>query len=204
VLLCKEVVPVQGPGNTTFYLSTRHVRKEVFGLKLTKQLISKFILGFIVLALVAGFAVAYVGPAVASAQTTTPTTSPTPKTTTGTKKANYKNFAKFKRKDFRPAVKTVLDAAAKALTITTDDLKTQLKAGKSIADVAASKQINLQTVKDAILAAVKSELDARVTAKKITQAQADARYKKVSDNIDKLVNAKFTGHTHHKRTGKNK
>jgi len=173
-------------------------------LKLTKQLISKFILGFIVLALVAGFAVAYVGPAVASAQTTTPTTSPTPKTTTGTKKANYKNFAKFKRKDFRPAVKTVLDAAAKALTITTDDLKTQLKAGKSIADVAASKQINLQTVKDAILAAVKSELDARVTAKKITQAQADARYKKVSDNIDKLVNAKFTGHTHHKRTGKNK
>lgn len=162
-------------------------------MKLTMQLISKIILGFVVLAVVAGFAVAYAGPSVASAQTTTPTPSTTPKTTNGTK--NYKHFSKFKRRDFKPNFGTVVDAAAKSLTITTDELKADLKGGKSIADVAASKQINLQTVKDAILAAVKSEVNAKVTAGKITQAQADARYKKASDNIDKVVNAKFTGHT---------
>lgn len=90
--------------------------------------------------------------------------------------------------------KAVLDAAAKALTITTDELKTQLKAGKSIADVAADKKVDLQTVKDAILAAVKAELDAKVKENKLTQDQADKRYQAVSTNIDKVVNAKFTGH----------
>ena len=154
----------------------------------------------VVLGLVAGFAFAYAGPSVASAQTATPTPGTTPKAATGTKKAKIKNFARFKKHDFKPAVNTVLDAAAKALTITTSDLKTQLKAGKSIADVASAKQIDLQTVKDAILAAVKNELATRVADKKITQAQADARYNKVSDNIDKLVNAKFTGHQHKPRT----
>lgn len=165
-------------------------------MRLTKQLFSKIILGIVVLTLLAGFAVAYLRPSEVSAQTTTPTPGTTSQATTGHKKANFKNFARFKKHDFKPAVNTVLDAAAKALTITTGELKTQLKAGKSIADVAAAKQIDLQTVKDAILAAVKNQLDTRVKAGKITQAQADTRYKKASDNIDKMVNAKFTGQTH--------
>lgn len=170
-------------------------------MKLTKQLLSKIVLVIIVLALVAGFAVAYAGPSAASAQTTTPTTSTTQPKGEGAKSGNFKHFSKFKGHEFGPASKAALNAAAKALTITTDELKAQLKAGKSVANVATDKKIDLQTVKDAILAAIKSELDTRVKDNKITQTQADARYKKASDNIDKLVNAKFTGKTHHARTG---
>jgi hypothetical protein len=89
--------------------------------------------------------------------------------------------------------KGTLDAAAKALKLTTAELQTQLKAGKSIADVAKDKSVDLQTVKDAMLAAIKADLDARVKAGKLTQAQADTHYQAATAQVDKLVNAKFTG-----------
>jgi hypothetical protein len=186
---------------TPRFNSSRHVRKEVLEVKLTKQLLSKIVIGIIILAVVAGFAVAYAGPSIASAQTATPTPSATQQKD-GAKKGNFKNFDKFKGHEFGPASKAVLDAASKALTITTAELKTQLKAGKSVADVAADKKIDLQTVKDSILAAIKSELDTRVKDGKITQAQADTRYEAATSTIDKVVNAKFTGRTHHTRAGK--
>jgi hypothetical protein len=89
--------------------------------------------------------------------------------------------------------KGILDAAAKALKLTTAELQTQLKAGKSIADVAKDQSVDLQTVKDAMLAAIKADLDARVKAGKLTQAQADPRYQAAPAQVDKLVDAKFTG-----------
>ncbi len=105
---------------------------------------------------------------------------------------------------------TVLDAAAKALTITSDELKTQLKAGKSIADVATDKKIDIKTVKDAMLAATKADLAAKVKDGKLTQAQADNRYQEASSRIDKVVDAKFTpkagnpGHPGHRGKPGNK
>jgi hypothetical protein len=89
--------------------------------------------------------------------------------------------------------KGILDAAAKALKLTTAELQTQLKAGKSIAEVAKDQSVDLQTVKDAMLAAIKADLDARVKAGKLTQAQADTRYQAAPAQVDKLVDAKFTG-----------
>ncbi len=62
------------------------------------------------------------------------------------------------------------EAIAGALGITTDELSSQLKSGKSLADLAAGKE---QAVKDAIVGAVKSQMDQAVKDGKMTQEQAD-------------------------------
>lgn len=86
-----------------------------------------------------------------------------------------------------------LDAAAKAIGITSDELKTQLQAGKSIAEVAQSKNVDIQKVKDAMLAEVKAKLDQAVKDGKLTQAQADTAYTAAKQRIDNAVNAKHDG-----------
>jgi hypothetical protein len=56
-----------------------------------------------------------------------------------------------------------LDAAATALGVTTDALKTDLEAGKTIADVATEKGVDVQTVIDAIVAEQTADITQRVT-----------------------------------------
>ncbi len=87
-----------------------------------------------------------------------------------------------------------LDAAAKSLNITTAELKTDLQAGQSIADVAKAKNVDIQTVKTAVLAAIKADLDTAVKNSKLTQAQADTMYTKISGNIDQIISSTHAGH----------
>jgi hypothetical protein len=81
-----------------------------------------------------------------------------------------------------------LEAAAKVLGMTTDDLSAQLWGGKTLAAIAAEKKVDIATVKAAVEAAVlaeqkaaeatrlaetKTAIQAAVTAGTITQAKAD-------------------------------
>ena len=66
-----------------------------------------------------------------------------------------------------------ITAAAKALGMTEADLTTALQGGQTIADVASSKSVAVQTVIDAMVAAEKAEIQAQVDAGTLTQAQAD-------------------------------
>lgn len=72
---------------------------------------------------------------------------------------------------------TELDAAAKALGMTSADLAAELNSGKSLADIAAGKSVDLQTVQDAIQAARNAEMTEQineaVTSGQISQAKAD-------------------------------
>ena len=52
----------------------------------------------------------------------------------------------------------MLEAAAEALDMTTDELLTELKDGKSIADIAAEKNVELSTVADAIVTEMLADL----------------------------------------------
>ena len=61
-----------------------------------------------------------------------------------------------------------LSVAATYLGLTTDALRTQLAAGKSLADVAAAQNKSVSGLEDALLANLKSDLDADVTAGRIT------------------------------------
>jgi uncharacterized membrane protein len=70
-----------------------------------------------------------------------------------------------------------LEAAAKALNMTTDELSTALQSGQTLDQVAQAANVDVQTVKDAIQAAHSAEMRSRiqqaVTDGTITQANAD-------------------------------
>ncbi len=68
---------------------------------------------------------------------------------------------------------SVLDAAAKALGMTSQDLVAELKAGKSLADIAEEKGVVEDAVKRAVLDALKAQLDQAVKDGRLTQTQAE-------------------------------
>lgn len=68
-----------------------------------------------------------------------------------------------------------LEVAATALGMTADELRTELEAGTSIAQVAADKGVAVETVTAALKADLQTRLAQAVTDGKITQAQADER-----------------------------
>jgi|GEM_PF-2395957 len=80
-----------------------------------------------------------------------------------------------------------VETAAVALGMTKEELVAELKAGKSISEIAATKNVDLATVKAALTAALKTHLDAGVVSGMHTQAQADAKLAEASTWFDTLV-----------------
>jgi hypothetical protein len=83
-----------------------------------------------------------------------------------------------------------LAAAAKYLGLSESALRDQLRSGKSLADVAKAQSKDLDGLKDAILAAAKSDIDKAVSDKRLTQSQADQLYDELRSHVDDLVNGK--------------
>jgi len=76
-----------------------------------------------------------------------------------------------------------LTAAAEALDMTPAELGAKLRGGASLKEVAAAKGVPYQTVSGAVVAAVKSELDAAVAAGTIRQARADRVLERLERNL---------------------
>jgi len=76
-----------------------------------------------------------------------------------------------------------LEVAAGAIGITVDELRTEVIAGKTIAQVAEANGKTAQNVIDALVAEAKTMLDARVTDGTITQADADTRLTEITTRI---------------------
>src|SRR3954471_3768252 len=83
-----------------------------------------------------------------------------------------------------------LDAAAKYLGLTDPQLRTRLRSGKSLAQVASAQNKPVNGLKSAIEAAVKKDLDQAVADKRITQAQEDDILSGLHGRLDELVNRK--------------
>jgi hypothetical protein len=81
-------------------------------------------------------------------------------------------------------------AAAKYLGLDESALRTKLRNGQSLADVAKAQNKDVQGLEDAIVASQKAQLDNAVSAKKLTQSQADDVLAKLKSHVDDLVNAK--------------
>lgn len=126
-----------------------------------KKKISLIIGGLVSLLLIVGA----VGATVAYAQEATPTTSPAHQGPGGGPHGN------------RGLEPNELQAAAKVLGMTTDDLSTELKSGKTLSDLATEKGVDLQTVKDAIQTArndqMRAQINQAVTDGKMTQDKAN-------------------------------
>ena len=85
-------------------------------------------------------------------------------------------FAGWRVKAARAAVNVARDgltAAADALKLTPAELRAELRGGKTLKDVAAAHGVPYATVSDAIVTAVKADLDAAVKAGTLKQARAD-------------------------------
>lgn len=81
-----------------------------------------------------------------------------------------------------------LDAAAQALGMTTAELRTAVQGGQTIAQVAASKQVSVQTVIDAMVAALKAQEASEVASGAKTQAQVDQQLATATARITDMVN----------------
>jgi len=81
-----------------------------------------------------------------------------------------------------------LSSFASALNMTQADLTSELQSGKTIADVAKEKNVDLATVKTSVLNDLKTKLDQSVQNGKLTQTQADGIYNQLSTNFDSFVN----------------
>jgi len=86
-----------------------------------------------------------------------------------------------------------LDSVAKALGITTDQLKTDLAKGQSIADIAKAKNLDVDKVIQTLVDDASARLDQAVKDKHLTQEQADKLKSMLKPVITGLVNNGFKG-----------
>ena len=84
----------------------------------------------------------------------------------------------------------IVESAAAAIGVTSDELRTQLKAGSSIADAAAAEGVSIDDVKAALTADASARAADAVAAGKIDQARADALLAKFAERLDDIVNKK--------------
>jgi hypothetical protein len=84
-----------------------------------------------------------------------------------------------------------VDAAAGALGLSPAALRTQLRSGRSIADIAKADNKNVDDVKTAIKDAVTKQLDADVAANRLTVTQRTEALAELDQHLDELVNRTF-------------
>src|SRR3954451_7855296 len=84
-----------------------------------------------------------------------------------------------------------LDTVATTLGITTDEVRTALQGGQTLAELAVSKGKTAQHVIDPIAADAKTHLDTAVTDGKIPQAQADKMLTELTTRVTDFVNNGF-------------
>ena len=81
----------------------------------------------------------------------------------------------------------LLSVAARYIGVTPRALAADLKAGKSLAQVATAHGKTATGLKEALLKPLKAHLDKAVAAKRITPAQAQERLTKIAARLDKLI-----------------
>jgi hypothetical protein len=67
-------------------------------------------------------------------------------------------------------------------------LKAQVEAGKSLADVAATQNVSVQSVIDVVVTEMKAHIASEVTSGELTQAQADEKLAEVTARATDMVN----------------
>lgn len=77
----------------------------------------------------------------------------------------------------------MLTAAAEALDMSPAELRTALRNGKSLKDVAVAESVPYETVSAAVTASVKADLDAAVAAGRLRQERADRILERLERNL---------------------
>jgi len=91
-----------------------------------------------------------------------------------------------------------LSAAATVFGLTEEELRAQLKDGKSLADLAKEKGIDAQKAVDALTTAIENRIADEVSAGKLTQDQANGQLEKIGEMVQKIVNGEAPGNGRHR------
>jgi lipoate-protein ligase A len=81
-----------------------------------------------------------------------------------------------------------LDAAAQALNLSVDDLRSQLRDGKTLAQVAQDQNVDVQRVIDAMVADATARIDQKVQEGELTAEEANERKANLEERVTRLVN----------------
>lgn len=81
----------------------------------------------------------------------------------------------------------MLSTAASTLGMTVDDLRGELRSGKTLADVAKEKGVSTDKLVDALVAAAGQRIDQAVAAGKLDATKASQMKQKLSERITSLV-----------------
>lgn len=132
------------------------------------------------------------GAAAGTASAATPAAA-TPATATATAPAGVghpalKAWLKAHRRQLR---KAGLAVSAKAIGVTPQALRAELKSGKSVATVAGEHGVSTQTVVNALTSAADTWIDQAVPAKKLTPSEAAAIKAALPARLTKAVNHVF-------------
>jgi hypothetical protein len=88
-----------------------------------------------------------------------------------------------------PGMPAAGQAVADLLGLTPQELRTELQAGKSLAQVAEAKGVSRDALKAKILETQKARLDAAVAAGRMTAEQAEQASARMSANVDRMLDA---------------
>ena len=96
----------------------------------------------------------------------------------------------------------LLPAAAAYLDVTPAALRRELRSGKSLAQVATAKSKSVDGLKQALLAAITSKVQAAKTAGKLDAARADRLLQRAPQLVERMVNATPRAHGPRARTAR--
>ena len=80
------------------------------------------------------------------------------------------------------------EVLAGLLGIDVETLRSDLRDGKTVAEIAAEQGVDVQTVIDSLVAEAKAHLDLSVESGRLTQEEADAKLAEVTERITDFVN----------------
>lgn len=94
------------------------------------------------------------------------------------------------KKKAKAAIRGAVKAAATYLGLTTEQIRTQLQSGKSLAEIATAQGNSVDGLKAAIVADAKATIDKLVSSGKIPAERGQRYLEQIQKNVDRLVNAK--------------
>jgi len=81
-----------------------------------------------------------------------------------------------------------MEAVAAILKLTKEELRTQVRSGKTLAQIATAQNVDIKLVINAIVANIKTHIAEEVSSGEITQAVADKKLANVTTKVTEMVN----------------
>ena len=87
----------------------------------------------------------------------------------------------------------IADEVSQVLGLSAEEIRSQLAAGSSLADIAADQGVETQAVVDAIVASIQERIDAAVADGRLTEDEAAERADDIAEHAADMVERSFDG-----------